>query len=243
MSKDFIIARINALLAKTTAAGCTEAEAALAMHKAQELMMAHAIEQGELGIRAEKCEIASIARRDKLDGLLFALAAWCGCKTYYNTGRNLVYFFGMPADLQIAQYMYGYLSAVLDAEAAEYRKTEAYAELRQRGISGISIGSTFRLGLVARLAERLRDMTKTQAAQEQAATGNTGTALVVVKNQVVNDQYATYLASQGIRLRTAKSRATSLSSRDAYNAGRAAGDGISLTRGGIGGGQRAIAAR
>lgn len=240
MSKESIIARINALLSKTTENGCTEAEAAMAMHKAQQLMMQHAIESGELGLRAEKCEILRIPFNKTLEFLQTALAAWCGCKTYIGGSRTVAVFFGLPSDLQIVKYMYDYLAAVLDQEAAAYRKTADYAELRARGLSGISIGATFRMGVVMRIAERLREMTRAQEAQERQQTGvTTGTALVVIKNQVVNDQYAEYLRDNGLRMGKARRSNRSLSSADAYQAGRAAGDGVSLTRGGIGGGQRA----
>jgi hypothetical protein len=244
MSKESIINRINALLAKTTEAGCTEAEAALAFQKAQQLMMQNAIEQGELGLRAEKCELVTVKRRDKLDLLLNSLAAFCGCRTYISKSQGSAYFFGLPSDLQIVQYMYSYLSQVLEQEAAQYRKTGAYAELRNSGLSGIAIGHTFRLGLAARLGERLRDMTRAQEAQERQETGNaTGTALVIVKNQVVNQQYTTYQTQAGRRFVKSSMSRRNFSSHDAYHAGRAAGDGVALNRGGITCGQRAISAQ
>lgn len=225
-------ARIRALLAKTVDNGCTEEEAMIAAAKAGELMDKYGIESSEVEIRAEKCETGGHRSRAGKKGdrerssgtsevslVALAIARYCQCKVW-RSGAEIMYF-GLPHDVEIAVYM---TDAIETAMRTSFRKWRKGPD-RPRDVSGHKLRGQFMSAMAARLTARLDEMKKERDGQHHETSD--GRSLVLVKNAVVEEQFA----ELGMRLRKTKPRRTVYSDERAAAAGRAAGDAYSFNAG------------
>lgn len=156
--------------------------------------------------------------------------------------RVTVTFGGRPSDAAAARYMLDALACEVDRLGSEY-----VARL-VRG-SSRSAGKSFRLGCAAAIAERLHasvaDTTSKVRAELRAAGDRQG--LVRLDNAVAlraqdAKRLEAFMSDHGIRYRSAGS--TTVSSAQAFAAGKSAGQNVNL-RGGVaalGTGVRALAA-
>jgi hypothetical protein len=123
-----IRATIAALKAKTTANGCTEAEALAAAEKVAELLTRHGIAEEDLAFGEAGVDIGS--KRTPLTTLFGAVALFCHCRGFLvRKGNRIVYtYFGRASDLLVAEYLHEVLGRhVKDAMKAfkarpEYRR-------------------------------------------------------------------------------------------------------------------------
>lgn len=240
-----IKARIKALAEKTVQNGCSEAEAMSAAKMVGKLLELYSLSMDEIDIREEPCITLTKkwdgARRRPIADCLVALAQFCDCKVWVTTehvGYSRVHTydgiryrakmaktgfacFGHEADAQMMMYLADVIEKAVAAEVRQFKTTPTYLAASSRRTSSDS----FQKGMVERIATRLVEM-KEARDREMAAARNTGTALIVLKGTVIEEEFE----KTGIRLRTTYVRSTAGSDSDAYARGNAAGDRVNLNR-------------
>lgn len=232
-SRATIAARVKALLDKTTAAGCTEAEAAFAAEKARELLDKYALDLGEIGLEAEGTAKASTPRH-KVGNILVTprlasrIAAFCDCRSWQNSRAETVTFFGLKADVEFAVWLTVALEGHIAQSATAYLAGTGWTQRRYK----YEAKKSFVHGAVTNINRRLAELTEARR-RAQAAAAGTGRSLVVVKSAIVDRDFA----KLGLRLGKARATRVTLGDHGAYSAGQAAGDRASFGRpvGGNGG--------
>jgi hypothetical protein len=222
--RESVLNKIRALLAKTMAAGCSEAEAMTALEKAQAMKDAYAVTEAELNLTKEE---KAVLRREppgtkdphRIKWLLStAVAESCNCTCWRERrakGGGLV-FCGLPADAQFATWLLDTLAAFVQAEIVNFLiETQPSNEERREAIRGFVFGCTERIG------DRLMALCKQSAT---SATSN-AKALVVVKNAAIQAK----LDELGIHLRSSSDSCAAWDP-SSYAAGKAAGDRASFGR-------------
>lgn len=239
-------ARIRALAEKTISNGCSEAEAMSAAAKVGELLATYSLSMDEVMVREEPCVLVSVPmeakRRGAMDYVFSAIAAFCDCKvwtgkvwTAQGAGRTVNYF-GLDGDVQMARYLHTLIDRAVETENRTFQKSDAFvAASLSTALShrakrpGRTVAHAFRMGMAQRVAARLRQMKHEREAQlEQALTaGSRSTALVVVKEQVIDAEMRRQLPH--LKLRTVSFRPT-INSSVAYREGQKAGERVALDR-------------
>ena len=228
--KASIVAKIKALLAKTRDNGCTEAEAEAAAILASKLMQEYDIElkdtqdieQDKYGKRERDFAGGSWRRRSfhEVINTVGCIAYYFDCKVWYNT--KLIYF-GSKDDTEMSHEMTDMIRQAMD-NAWEQNKEMVHSE--NPHIHGRALRSSFLLGMSRRLNEKFFEL-KT----ERTAIANqrvTGTSLVVIKNQIVEQKYNAFLQSAGIKL--GKGVAKKATVNTAFQRGKQAADRIDINR-------------
>lgn len=170
--------KIKALLAKTTEAGCSEAEALLAAHKAKELLDKYQIDLSELDLREEGTDEAAVAMNAISRDLSFYIAKYCEVKSWRQNGQHR--FLGLKSDVFFAEWLLLALTSFVQ------RKTLDFSLSNPRGIYQSEV-LDFQSGAIARINERLKAEVDTR--QRERATG-TGRDLMVVKDQLITEAWA-----------------------------------------------------
>lgn len=221
---DSLLRRLQALRARTVENGCTEGEALAAAEKVAELLDRHDLSLSDLEIRAAPCERrmyeTHLRKRIPLDECIGAIAAFCDCKVWrekHAAGEAAYVFFGLKADVEGAHYLTGLVDGAVRTELGRYKTTPEYKSFRhqERHVANAS----FALGMVASIADRLTAMKEAR----DRANESTGRSLVVVKSAVVESE----LAKLDLQLRTVEAPRRMVSP-DAYDAGGAAGERVSI---------------
>ncbi len=217
-------ARIRALAAKTVDRGCSEAEAMAAAAKVGELLAVYGLTMSEVELREEACLQRRLPVlgpvRQAMKWLYPALLRLCECRGWTD-GRQEFVLFGLEPDVQMAEYLMAVVARALETEEAKYRASPEYAARRQPPQAMLR---SFRYGFADRVGKRLDAMAqereRTEATHKAASTG---TALVLVKQQIIGEKFR----ELGVHLRTVYSTAT-VRDRGAYGAGAAAGGRVGL---------------
>lgn len=224
------VARIKALLSKTVENGCTEEEASAAISKAGELMDKYGIESSETDIREEVC-ITGIHGAERLKihestWIATELAKYCDCRVWRKTGTGQIAFFGIPADVEVATYIMRVVQGSMDRGWKIFTKSPDYPswEVSRR------VRNTYMASFASRVNARLREMRIARHTETLVTTS--GTSLMVVKQQVVAEQFA----QSGLQIRKSSGTTSRQHSNSdaARNAGQAAGSKVHLG-GAIGG--------
>jgi hypothetical protein len=230
-------ARIKALTDKTVANGCTEAEAMSAAEMVGRLLERYALSMDEIEVRSARCVQVEVhvgrRRRRPIDGCVPAIARFCDCKVWlapaarpdtddpYKPIAGIRYiFFGFETDTSLAAYLFAVIDRAISNEISTFKLYNP--RLRAEKLRRAS--ASFQHGLVARVAARLKRMHDERDAAVRAQRA-TGTALMLVKQTVVDDAFA----ETKIRLVTIQvvNRPVVTS---AYRAGLMAGDRVNLSR-------------
>lgn len=122
MNRKALIEKIKALLAKTVANGCTEAEAMAALAKAREMMAAYSVGEGDLAAGGEEVvrEARTVSDRDKIrESLATAVGAFCGCQAWIGAFET-VNFYGFEGDALFAHWLLDMLADFVARELAHY---------------------------------------------------------------------------------------------------------------------------
>ncbi len=205
---------IQGLQAKTEANGATEEEAMAAAAKLGELLEQYDLSIDEVGVRedASQCRKNEVFAADDAAGsLISGIGKFCTLIVYQTrgTGHGSRYtFFGTPHDLEIAVYLYEITAEAMDHDFSSYMEREGYSMKKRM---------SFRAGFSQRVYQRLMKMKADRDARRP-----TGTALVVLKDQLVKSEWA----KEGIHL--SKSRGTFAADRGAFAQGQAAGGRVNL---------------
>lgn len=220
------LARLRALMAKTTANGCTEAEAHSAAEMLDKLLAAYEIELDEVEVRSQECvmiTIEAIANNGVRYSAKF-VAEFCDCRYWISNGTDIA-FVGLTVDTEIVEYLMALFKRAIDRESADYTLLNAeYALCSGRGRS--EMVHAFKVGLATRLGERLTEL---KSSRDFSSRGM-GHALVVLKKPIVDEA----VDSLGIRWGCG-SAGRQVTHQGAYVAGRNAAEGVSIAAGVRGG--------
>jgi hypothetical protein len=219
-------ARIKALAEKTVSNGCTEAEAMAAADMVGRLLERYALSMEEIDVREQRCVQVEVPiggkRRRPIDACVTAIARFCDCKVWVSrdTPTPSYVLFGFDADTAMACYLF----AVIDHAMATALTAFRAAHPRLRGVGLRDASRSFQLGMAARVADRLEAMHRQRDAHV-AAQRSSGTALMLVKQQVVEEAFrdtkVRLVAAAGLN----RARLTG-----AFRHGLSAGDRVNLNR-------------
>lgn len=255
MTDDKALATIKKLLRLAENAG-TQEEAEAAAAKAQALMTQHAISAAMIGDKYSDEQPITMSK-DEEDGaidLMGRLPEWrtsivrgltrmngCWFYTGYRRGGRTYEVVGQKADRDNVKYLYQWIAREVDHAA----KREALGR-------GKVWANNFRIGMVERILERMREAKQNtirewKAEQTEAATTpeEKETALVLISTAMTRMQNQPKAAREHAyaRMRFVSTRSTGgMYSGSGRDAGRAAGNGVSLggSKGRIGGGVRRL---
>ena len=218
-------AKIKALLAKTTDAGATEAEAFEAMAKARELMDKYGLTKAQIELDAETIA-AQKTKRDNFktyvikDHLALEVGRYCDCKVWLSRKEDTMTFFGTEQDRQFAIWLVESLDLFVRNQTVRFM-TERY---NRAGAGPWDVQKGFMVGCISRINERLHRLSNER---EQAARPNgRGNSLVIVKMALVNKAFGQI----GLKLRKGSANGGMKGDGNAFNAGRAAGDRATFNR-------------
>ncbi|MGH6794130.1 MAG: DUF7168 domain-containing protein [Methylocella sp.] len=216
-----VVQRIRALRAKTVEQGCTEQEALASANKVAELLDRHGLSLSEIELRRQACEGFGIdtgrRRRGVFDACVPSIANFCDCKVWGETthaGLLRHVFFGLPADVEAARFLYDLIDVAFDTETARFKTGAIYAG-SETGERRNAVNS-FQTGLSQGIAGKLKAMKTERDALNRTSSGRD---LVPLKTSVIDDELAKlglsfHVKSQGRRKRVLA---------DAYAAGQIAG--------------------
>lgn len=209
-----IIARIQALLAKTTERGCTPQEAEAAAQKVAALMAVYQLSEsdvapkdqknkrGEARCKYGKCEPWTLR-------LAAAVAQMTGTFHAYSAGTGFVFFYGTEDAVDAAVFSFNNLQEQAANMAYAYWKEQKKAGA-QDWERGPAIRD-YRYGVV----NGIRNAIYEQQQQQKFAEQNT-TALIVVNNSI---KRAEEWAHQNTMFRTGRSRGSSIRNSAAFAQG------------------------
>jgi hypothetical protein len=219
-------ARIKALAEKTVSNGCTEAEAMAAAEMVGRLLERYALSMEEIDVREQRCVQVEVPiggkRRRPIDACVTAIARFCDCKVWVSRDTMVpsYVFFGFDADTAMASYLFNVIDRAMATALATFRT--AQPSLRGAGLRGAS--RSFQQGMAVRVADRLEAMHR-ERDTKVAAQRSTGTALILIKQQVVDDAFR----ETEIRL-VATAGLNRVRLNGAFRHGLAAGDRVNLSR-------------
>lgn len=232
-----IVGRIRKLIELSKNNNSPE-EAAQAAARAQELMFKYSIGEADLDVTRndEPEEVVDQTahtedgkiRRDVWKGVLVnTLARAFGCKSYrftdYATKSNRLQVVGVQSAVQTVSYLFGYLVLEINRLA-----DEAYKE-HGRGQSPRTYRNSFRMGAIntigARLAEQIQAQQVVVRAKQAEAPASTALALYKSAQERTEEEYSVIRKRLGLR---AGKRTRYTQHLNAYQRGRAAGEGLSL---------------
>jgi hypothetical protein len=224
---DRLKTRIQGLRSKTTANGCTEAEALLAAAKVAELLDRYDLLLTDIEIRHAACEQRGYEtyrkKRIPLDDCVGAIANFCDCRVWREknqAGEARYVFFGLCSDVEVAHYLTELIDNAVRAELGRYKVSAGYRRFRHQDRH--MANSSFTLGMVASIADKLTAM----KSERDAVNSGSGRDLVVLKASVVDAE----LEKLDLKLRMVR-RATRMVSPTAYEAGGAAGASLAINPG------------
>nr|WP_245211823.1 DUF2786 domain-containing protein [Neoroseomonas oryzicola] len=219
--------RIRALAARTVDRGCSEAEALAAAQKIGELLEVYGLTMSEVELRQEVCvqrQVVFTGARLQALGVIFLSVIELTETRGWMVGRGTFVFYGLEPDVLMAEYLLHLVASAVDHEEAAYRSSEAYRRSRATPQNRLR---SFRYGFAERVSTRIEEIASHRRAAAEAARAQaaTGTALVVVKEEIIAKGFRTL----GIRLRTSY---TTRTVRDgaAYRQGAEAGGRVNLQR-------------
>ena len=219
---DKVLARIQALRAKTMDRGCTEEETIAAAEKVAELLDRYGLSLSEVELQDQSCEGFGVGtgrrRFGPIDGCIPAVGEFCDCRVWSEKaadGEIRYVFFGLPADVAGARYLYELVQRAFATETELFKRSELYAE--HRSGDRRSATQSFQTGLAHGIARKLDGLRRRRGEAMRTATGRD---LVPVKEAVVEEE----LAKLGLRFEARGGGRGRYVLRDAYEAGREAGD-------------------
>lgn len=215
-----IIEKIRKLL--RLAKSSNEHEAALAAARAQELLAKHNLDESELTEKElpKEAGIASVNTVQKPASWVYLLASAVAgafdCQ-YFHSSLGRTKFVGVDLDHEVAAFTFGYLYRAINRLAANFMGKSRQKRLTAKGKKKVRL--SYCLGCTHVVRQKLAD--------QKERTPLTTTALVPVKQALIETKMATF------NLQTGLLQSESLSDR-AYWIGRHDGASIDHGRRGVG---------
>lgn len=222
-NRESILRRIRALMAKTLDNGCTEAEAAEAARKVDELMASYEIDLDEVSMRQQEIIKVSIKiGHHSVKFVLGSVAGFTDCRAWMENSETVA-FFGFKVDTEIAEYLTHLFKRAIDREGATWVLFNP--EWDRAGVKGQpELLRSFGIGMAGRLGERLTDLKSSRDFTNRAGSGRD---LVMMKRPAVDEA----LAKLGIVLGKAESNGPSPKHAAAFSAGRTAAQNVAINQG------------
>lgn len=210
-----LLKKLAALKAKTTASGCTEAEAMAAAEKLAELMAEYGVSDAEIGMTeaAAKNPRASTAQWRRV---LANVAAECTNTAVIFDGDEVV-FVGADPGPEIARYLFDVCRRAVERALTEFRATSWYKR-RRTAKAKRAAGTDFVDSMAYQLSLKLWDIFGHQMSDDRRSAAEKALALRFPDSRTLQGK---------------KNRETRY--HDAARLGAAAGDAVPLSHG-VGGG-------
>lgn len=219
---DKVMKIIQALLAKSTEAGATEAEAMAALAKANELMEKYGVSPEQVNKADAEKDLTQKGWKAKTKNQhpiakysLTTIAAFCEVRCYGIAGTSEVVFKGFDQDVEMASYMLEMLANTYDACWKQYLKETPF----EKGMSRHRQFWGFGAGFSKRVNERMQELID----QRAPVSDGSGTALIVKKFDLID------ASLEHLNLRSRKSTSTTID-LNARASGKKAGDSVNLGR-------------
>jgi hypothetical protein len=222
-TRETVIDQIKALLSKTTANGCTEAEELAAIDKAAAMRDAYVITDEELVLTKEEAAILHKDAPDLADPhgikwrLTYGVSRFCGVQIFRSRRQTGLKAIGMPSDVQFAMWLLDHLADFVFAQLMEYLIADCAPRTERR-----TIIRSFVEGCTDRITHRLLELID----RSKTAQTSNGRELVVVKDAAIE----ALMKQLNIRLRTCRISSSVNVNESAQAAGRSAGDRTSFGR-------------
>ena len=226
-----IIGKIRKLLALGGNAGATEAEAALAMERANALLAQHNLSVAEVGEEPtdDISHTAAGTTDRKWEGALWDAAAQLNFTDYFyvKTNRGLFrhYVVGRPINIEATRLMAEYLATTVQRLGRDAAKAFPTKERRVYRLS-FRVGCSDRIGSRARLIRREREKEETSTNVE-GGTINLPALASLYKQE--HSAIEAFYKAMGIILESGRSR-RSVGNVRAYVDGVAAGNDVSFNK-------------
>ena len=214
------LARIRALLERTVANGCTEAEAQSAAAAVDRLLAQYEIDLDEVSVRTQ--EVVKFEIEANAHPVRFAaqkIGGFTDCKVWVD--KTNIVFLGLELDTEVAEYLVMLFMRAIDRETATFSLLNADYALKD-ALGQRNMVSSFQVGMASRLGERLDHLKSSRDFTQRKG----GFDLVVSKAAMVGQAFATL----GVKLSTG-GKGASIGDRSAYQAGYRAAEGVSLNQG------------
>lgn len=154
-----IKAKIRALQSRTTARGCTEAEAMAATEVALRLMQEHGLSDDQVAISERRVDLKRRGRSD-IDGIWPMVARTARCACYYSIGqtRSIAYL-GRDPWPEVAAYLHDVIAGAVRAATREFHRSDDYRRRRsprtralaqRHFLRGLAEGLAFKLWALTR---------------------------------------------------------------------------------------------
>ena len=230
--RESLLRKLEALLNKTEANGCTEEEALSAMKAAEALMELHGISLAEIRtMQPNDCQDRIITfgqSPHEVRLCLGAIAEFTNTKSWWHPSRKPpeYCFIGLPADVDIARTVFIVFQRSIDSCWKVYWKENKYSYSYKHGY--YKIRRSFREGVSFRLGERVRTIIEKRKTRH--AHDNNAKAIVVAKEAIAEKAYEIYAEQHGFtdwKPRSGRFR----TNWDAHEAGREAADEINIADG------------
>lgn len=157
-ARERLRAKIAALLAKTVAAGCTEAEAMAAAATAARLMAEHAFDQSEIEM-TEATAPHKWQRSPWRDTLSAGISVVTNCDWIIRPEAGDVLFIGREPGPDIAAYLRDICFRAVDRAVREFKETPFYTRRRKLATRRAAVAD-FIDGMVIRLLSRMFELFK-----------------------------------------------------------------------------------
>jgi len=198
----------------------------LAAAKVAELLDRYYLSLTDVEIRDAECEQHEYEtyRKKRVPlGCIGAIADVCNCQVWREknqVGEARYVFFGLRSDIEVARYLTEVIDNAVRFELGRYKISAGYRRFwhQDRHIAN----SSFTLGMVASIADKLKAMKR----ERDAVNYGTGRDLVVLKASVVDAE----LEKLDLKLRTVR-RTTRMVVPAAYEAGGVAGASLAINPG------------
>jgi len=219
---DKVLARIQALRAKTIETGCTEQEALAAAGKVAELLDRYGLSLSEVELKSQSCEGVGVETGRKrfgpIDACIPAVGRFCDCRVWSEkaAGGEIRYvFFGLPADVAGARYLHDLIEQAFETETALFKSGPLYAD--HSSSERRSATTSFQTGLAHGIAGKLYAL---HAERETAMRVSSGRDLMPIKAALLDEE----LDKLGMTFHARSGQKGKQVLSEAYHAGQEAGD-------------------
>ena len=219
MSRENVIKKVIALLAKTVENGCSEAEAMIAAAKAKQMIDEYDIKDHDLN---EQHKFSTYDKKNSRYNYLkrnlsIPIAHFYNCKAIY-IGADMV-IFGRDSDVIMAQWLIETLEKYINRELRIYINSKGYLDKEDTKAET----NGFLIGAINRITERLEALTPTENMESM-------NALVVVKNAEVEEKYQQFKKATGLEFLPDTLNNTRYCTTEGVEKGKETGDKANFSR-------------
>lgn len=178
-NRDAIVNKLNALRAKANGASTPEEALAFA-NKYEELMRKYKLTETDLEIKSSKVESFSKAPPKKLDKLALVvghIATLTDTVAVRDSKTKEFVFFGLPADLQYANWLYELIAQTMDRAVNAFPATKLYHDMLKNKVKPLELKENFKTGFLVAIAIGLMEMIEANRVK--------GNALIVLKHGLI----------------------------------------------------------